>query len=189
MKLLSPDPAPRIKRTSAWTRILVRPGLAPLAAAFLLASLPAAGAGVKPGDSFPPLAAAGLSGGTLPLTAGKIVLVDIWASWCAPCKASFPAYGRLNALFASRGLVIVAVSVDESESDYDSFVRKLNPPFAVALDRGHALVSTVQVPTMPTSYLLDREGRVRFIHPGFHGASTEQALQKEIEMLLNEKPT
>ncbi len=153
---------------------------------FLLFAEPA-GAAVHVGDIFPPLALARLVGATTPQTSGKVVLVDFWASWCAPCKASFPAYSRLNSEFASKGLLIVAVGVDQDATSYASFVRKLNPSFFVALDSEQSLVREAQVPTMPTSYLMDRAGRVRYIHPGFHGAETEQELRKEIESLLSEK--
>jgi len=141
-----------------------------------------------PGGSFPPLAAAGLSGGEVPETAGKVVLVDFWASWCAPCKASFPAYSRIQAAYAERGLVVVAVGVDDNPSAYAAFVAKLRPAFTTLHDSQHKLVSLVQVPTMPTSYLLDRSGRVRFTHPGFHGDQTEREIRREIEALLNERP-
>lgn len=154
-----------------------------------LASLAAALAGpVVPGDAFPPLAPAELTEGALPETAGKVVFVDFWASWCAPCKASFPAYAQLNGAYAERGLVIVAVSVDESPSAYAAFVARLKPPFATVRDSKQKLVSQVQVPTMPTCYLVDRGGRVRFVHTGFHGAETERELRREIESLLAEKP-
>ena len=158
---------------------------APLAAVFLWAS--AAGfAQVHAGDKFPSLAAAGLTGGTLPATEGHVTLVDFWASWCAPCKASFPAFARLHADYSARGLAIVAVSVDEKASAYAAFVKKMQPPFAALHDAGQKLVSVVQVPAMPTSYLLDRSGRVRFVHQGFHGSETEAELRKEIESLLAE---
>jgi thiol-disulfide isomerase/thioredoxin len=142
---------------------------------------------VAPGDAFPPLSSAGLGGGGLPDAAGKVLLVDFWASWCAPCKASFPAYSRLQAEFGGRGLAIVAVSVDESPSAFAAFVAKLKPTFATVHDSRHVLVGLVQVPTMPTSYLVDRRGKVRFVHPGFHGERTEGELRAEIEVLLDEK--
>jgi len=153
----------------------------------LLASAFVARAELAPGDAFPPLNAASLTGGVLPATDGRVVLVDFWASWCAPCKASFPAFARLNADYAARGLVIVAVSVDEKPAAYAAFVKKLQPPFAALLDSEQKLVRTVKVPTMPTSYLLGRDGRVRFVHQGFHGEATENELRKNIESLLAEK--
>ncbi|HEY5080021.1 MAG TPA: TlpA disulfide reductase family protein, partial [Opitutaceae bacterium] len=108
-----------------------------------------AGGEVGVGDTFPSLAAAGLEGTALPQTSARVVLVDFWASWCAPCKASFSAYARLDSEFASKGLVIVAVSVDEDAKSYDSFVKRLGPSFFVARDVGHKLVREAQVPTMP----------------------------------------
>jgi thiol-disulfide isomerase/thioredoxin len=156
------------------------------AAAFALNAVSLA-AQVAPGDSFPSLASAGLTGGALPDTAGKIVMVDFWASWCAPCKASFPAYSQLNAAYAARGLVIIAVSVDDSAAAYAGFVAKMKPTFTTVNDAQHRLVSLVQVPTMPTCYLLDRAGKVRFMHAGFHGGQTERDLRSEIEALANER--
>jgi thiol-disulfide isomerase/thioredoxin len=156
------------------------------AAAGLAAAAAPLPAQTAPGAPFPALAAYGLTGGQLPATAGRVVIVDFWASWCAPCKASFPEYSRLQSVYAARGLVVVAVSVDDSAAAYDAFVAKMKPSFATVLDSKHALVSAVQVPTMPTSYLVDRAGKVRFLHAGFHGDRTVAELTKEIEALLSE---
>lgn len=158
--------------------------LAGAAFALLAAALPAQ---VAPGSPFPALARYGLTGGLIPETSGKVVLVDFWASWCAPCKASFPAYSLLDADCAGRGLVIIAVGVDDSPDAYASFVSRMRPPFATVNDGQHRLVSAVQVPTMPTCYLIDRSGRVRFVHAGFHGGQTERELRGEIEGLLRER--
>jgi thiol-disulfide isomerase/thioredoxin len=158
-----------------------------MVAAVLLAAWPTRlSAQLTAGNPFPPLASAGLVGG-LPDTAGKVVLVDFWASWCAPCKASFPVYSRLQSTYADRGLLVVAVSVDDSATAFAGFVAKLKPTFVTVQDAEHKLVSVVQVPTMPTSYLVDRSGKVRFMHLGFHGDQTERELRKELEILLNEK--
>ncbi|HXN35113.1 MAG TPA: TlpA disulfide reductase family protein [Opitutaceae bacterium] len=162
-----------------------RAGFMALAAAVFVVS--PARADVHVGDIFPPLASAGLVGKALPQTSGKVVLVDFFASWCAPCKASFPAYGRLDSEFAAQGLVIVAVSVDQVAADYEAFVAALAPAFFVALDRDQRLVREAGVPTMPTSYLVDRAGRVRYVHPGYRGAETERALRTEIAGLVSER--
>ena len=156
-----------------------------MALALFCFALDSARAQLKPGDVFPSLASASLVG-TVPETAGHVTIVDFWASWCAPCKASFPAYGKIQADFAARGLVVVAVSVDEKASEYEKFLKKFHPPFVTLLDEKKQLVSVVRVPSMPTSYLLDREGHVRFVHVGFHGAATEQEIRSQIETLLAE---
>lgn len=163
-----------------------RSGLVALAACAFALVAGDAQASTGVGDLFPSLGAAGLIGGTPPVTEGKVAIVDFWASWCAPCKASFHAYDRLNSEFASAGLVIVAVSVDQDKESYLSFARRLNPAFYVALDSAQRLVGAVSVPTMPTSYLLDRTGRVRYVHAGFHGAETEREIRSEVVKLLSE---
>lgn len=145
---------------------------------------------IKVGDTFPAFAANGvvsISGGVLPATTGQVVLVDFWASWCAPCKASFPALAKIHTDFAPRGLILAAVSIDEKPAAASAFAKKLAPPFPTLHDREQKLVKQVVVPTMPTSYLVDRTGKVRFIHDGFHGDATDKLLRQQIATLLAEK--
>jgi thiol-disulfide isomerase/thioredoxin len=146
---------------------------------------------IKVGDTFPALAANGvvaISGGALPATTGQVVLVDFWASWCTPCKASFPTLAKIHTDFAPRGFILAAVSVDEKPAAAAAFAKKLAPPFPTLHDREQKLVKQVVVPTMPTSYLVDRTGKVRFIHDGFHGEATDKLLRQQIATLLAEKP-
>lgn len=154
--------------------------------ACVLALAAPARAEVKVGQPFPNLANYALEG-PLPACAGQVVLVDFWATWCAPCKASFPAYSELQRELAGRGLVILAVSVDKTRGPYDDFVKRLAPAFATVRDGGQKLVAEVQVPAMPTSYLIDRQGKLRAVHTGFHGAETVRTLREEIIRLLEEK--
>lgn len=147
-------------------------------------------ADLKVGDTFPSFASTGvvmIAGGELPATAGKVILVDFWASWCAPCKASFPALGKIHQDFAARGLVLAAVSIDEKPAAAAAFAKKLAPPFFTLHDRELKLVRQVVVPTMPTSYLVDRAGKIRFVHEGFHGDASDKELRRQIAVLLAEK--
>ena len=179
-------PADPAWRTRPWYRRVLWPFFKLLVALAILWGVLSARADVKVGDAFPALAAAEVSG-ALPATQGQVVFVDFWASWCAPCKASFPAYARIYADYAPKGLVMVAVSVDDSASAYAGFLRKTSPPFPTVRDQHQTLVRQVRVPTMPTSYLIGRDGRVRYVHTGYHGAQTEREVRSEIDTLLAEK--
>jgi len=154
--------------------------------AMVLALMTSVKAEVKVGQVFPNLGNFGLEG-TLPALGGQVVLVDFWASWCAPCKASFPAYSELQRELAGRGFVLLAVSVDKTRGPYEGFVKRFAPAFSTVRDGTQKLVGEVQVPAMPTSYLIDRKGVLRSVHSGFHGVETVRGLREEIIRLLEEK--
>ena len=155
--------------------------------ACVLALTTSALAEVKVGQPFPNLASYGLEGALPPLE-GQVVLVDFWATWCAPCKASFPAYSELQRELAGRGFVLLAVSVDKTSGPYAEFLKRFAPSFPTVRDGSQKLVADVRVPAMPTSYLIDRKGVLRSVHSGFHGADTVHSLREEITKLLEEKP-
>ena len=111
--------------------------------ALLLSGL-TAGAAVEAGGRLPDLAKMGLKG-TLPATAGKVVLVDFWASWCGPCKQSFPALERLYEKYSKRGFVIIAVSVDEDADAMQEFLDANPVSFAVVHDAQQRLVEAPEV--------------------------------------------
>jgi len=142
---------------------------------------------LKVGEPFPNCAAFKLEG-TLPAALkGKIVLVDFWASWCGPCAKSFPAMEALQNKFKDR-LVILAVSVDAKPANLEKFLKKHPVTFTVVRDAEHQLVDAVGATSMPTSFLLDATGKVRFTHNGFDGEDTTKQYLTEIESLLNDKP-
>ena len=90
--------------------------------------------------------------------------------------------------FGERGFVVLAVNVDERAEAMKAFLQRNPPGFAVVRDAGHKLVERVSVETLPTSFLLDRKGVVRFVHNGFRGKETIRDYEREIEELLAAKP-
>ena len=152
-------------------------GLATLAATDLLA-------GVKVGDAFPDLSSFKLEGKVPDALKGKVVMIDFWASWCEPCKQSFPAMEDLHHRFSDKGLVILAINVDENRSDMEDFLKKNAANFAVVRDAGHKLVAHAGIATIPSSFLIDREGKVRFVHTGYRGTETKKKYEEEIQSLL-----
>ncbi len=126
---------------------------------------------LKKGQALPNLDAFKLEG-PLPKTRGQVVLLDFWASWCAPCKASFPEMEKLHKQYSPRGLTILAVNVDEQRENMERFLKLMQVSFPIVRDAHQKLVAAADVQTMPTSFVIDRSGKVRYIHDGFRGEQT-----------------
>lgn len=113
---------------------------------------------------------------------GKVVLVDFWASWCDPCEAEVPVLNRLQARYGER-LVIVGVNIDRDEANMRRFLRQTPARFRIVHDGDHQVAGRYEPPGMPSSYLIDGEGVVRYVHRGFR-AGDGAVLEREIERLL-----
>ncbi len=116
---------------------------------------------------------------------GKVVLVDFWASWCAPCRSSFPVLDALYQELRDRGLDVVAVNVDERNQDAQAFLSGVPHSMTVVFDPKGTAPAAFGVSAMPTSFLIGRDGRIRFVHEGYT-ATTIDAYRHEIEQLLAE---
>ncbi len=160
----------------------VKRSFAALALSLCLAGVALAGL-PKEGEAFPDLTKFGLEG-TLPDLQGKIVLVDFFASWCEPCKESFPAMEELKQKYGDKGLVIIAINVDKKKEDMEGFLKKYPVTFTIVRDASSKLVNEVKIPTMPSSFLLDKSGKVHAFHRGFKGAETKKKYVEQIESLL-----
>ena len=155
--------------------------------AVITAIAASASAGLKVGDNFPNLASFQFEGELPADLTRKIVVVDFWASWCGPCKKSFPALDELQKKFGGQGLVIIAVNEDQKKSDMDHFLKENKVSFTVVRDAapdGKKLVDKVDVSTMPSTFIFDGAGKLRFIHCGFQGIDTKKEFEQEIESLL-----
>ena len=119
--------------------------------------------------------------------AGKVVLVDFWASWCAPCLRSFPWMNDLQRHYGGEGLVIVAVNLDQERALADAFLSKLPPNFRIEYDAAGTVARQFGVQVMPSSFLVDRKGRVRAAHAGFRDAQRAER-EQQIVQLLKESP-
>jgi thiol-disulfide isomerase/thioredoxin len=117
---------------------------------------------------------------------GQVVYVDFWASWCAPCLKSFPFMNQMHQQYASQGLKIIAVNLDEQREDADNFTRQTPHDFSVAYDnQDRSCANAFAVKAMPTSYLIDKKGTIRQVFMGFKTEETEQ-MRGLIESLLAE---
>jgi thiol-disulfide isomerase/thioredoxin len=152
-------------------------------AAVLTGAVLTANAALKVGDTLPDLASLQLEGKLPESLKGKIVVVDFWASWCLPCAKSFPVLDELQKKYGDK-VVILAVNVDEKAANMEKFLAKHPVTFTVVRDGDQKLVAVVQPETMPTSFILDGDGKVRFLHKGFHGEDTRKEYISEIESLL-----
>ena len=152
-------------------------------AAVLAGTFFTAQAALKVGDALPDLTSFKLEGKLPDNLKGKVVLVDFWASWCLPCAKSFPVLDELQKKYGDK-LVIIAVNIDEKAANMDAFLKKHSVSFTIVRDAEQKLVAVAEPSTMPTSFILDGEGKVRFLHNGFHGEDTRKEYDSEIESLL-----
>ena len=115
---------------------------------------------------------------------GKVVVVDFWATWCEPCKKSFPKLQGLNATYKSSGVEIVGISEDDEKSaGLTQFGDTYGAKFALGWDDGKKIANKWQPKSMPSSFIIDRKGVVRFAHLGYHDGD-ENEVEKEIKSLL-----
>lgn len=98
---------------------------------------------------------------------GKVVYLDFWASWCTPCRQSFPWMNELQARYAEEGLVVVGVNLDKDRELVERFLAKYPAQFTVAYDPTGGTAASFAVKGMPSSYLIDRNGEIRLSHIGF----------------------
>ncbi|HEX7027996.1 MAG TPA: TlpA disulfide reductase family protein [Gammaproteobacteria bacterium] len=113
---------------------------------------------------------------------GKVVYVDFWASWCEPCRKSFPWMDEMQARYG-KNLKVIAINLDPKREDAVGFLKKLSPKFTIAFDPDGKVAEAYKVKGMPSSYLIDQQGRLVSSHIGFRGSDKEK-LESHIEKLI-----
>jgi cytochrome c biogenesis protein CcmG, thiol:disulfide interchange protein DsbE len=98
---------------------------------------------------------------------GRVVYLDFWASWCGPCRQSFPWMQSMKDTYGGQGLAVVAVNLDADRADAEKFLQQYRPTFDVRFDPQGELATAYKVKGMPSSVLIDRHGVARFTHVGF----------------------
>ena len=168
--------------TSRWRRralsILALSALSPLVQA----------APLEPGSVAPDFNLAGPQGPIrLSDYRGKTVYLDFWASWCGPCKQSFPWMNEMQARYAAQGLQVVAVNLDAKAEDARSFLASVPAQFTIAYDPAGSSASQYRIKGMPSSVLIGPDGKVLSVHAGFNqGARAE--LERQITTALGVSP-
>jgi cytochrome c biogenesis protein CcmG, thiol:disulfide interchange protein DsbE len=157
--------------------------------AVLLALLPVSAVhAADAGKPAPDIVVHAADGSTQKLSAlrGKIVYVDFWASWCIPCRESFPWMNEMHRKYAARDLVVLAVNLDAKRTDADAFLARYPAQFRVVYDAESGTAKEFGVKAMPTSFLVGRDGTLLYEHRGFKESQTAP-VEAEIERAITTK--
>ena len=144
---------------------------------------------LEAGDRAPAFAAPALDGkGIVELSRyrGKVVYLDFWASWCAPCLTAIPEIEKIRGEFSDQDFQVLAINLDQNKRKALRFLRKHPIGYPSASDPKGKLPGQFGVDTMPTSYLIDRDGVIRYVHRGFQRGDGSK-LRHEIRAILKAK--
>jgi len=119
--------------------------------------------------------------------AGRVVYLDFWASWCVPCRDSFPWMNTLMEKYRERGLRVVSVNLDKKPAVARKFMKDMHATFPVVFDSTGTLAKRYRLDVMPTSFLYGRDGKLRRREEGFHMDDQVISMEDMIESLLQEK--
>jgi peroxiredoxin len=155
--------------------------------AALALGLPAAQASIAPSALAPDFTLKSLEGSNLRLKEqrGKVVLVNFWATWCAPCREEMPQLNKLFEKYRASGFNLLGVNVDEDSRNAAGIAGQLGVKFPVLLDSDKAVSKAYELSAMPSTMLIDRDGKLRFLHRGYR-PGYELEYDKQIRNLLKE---
>jgi peroxiredoxin len=158
-----------------------------LAAAALAAATSVASAAIGPEQPAPDFTLRSMGGPNLRLQEqrGQVVMVNFWATWCGPCRQEMPHLNRLYGKYRAAGFTLLGVNIDEDQHKAINLSSKLGLEFPVLLDSEKKVSRLYDLSTMPSTVLIDRDGKVRYIHLGYRDG-LEQKYEAQIRELLKE---
>ena len=118
---------------------------------------------------------------------GKVVYVDFWASWCAPCKRSLPKLEELRAKYKDKGFEVIAINIDENVEDALSFLKSYPVSFPVGADAKGVIASQYHIKGLPTAYIIDRHGLINHIVEGFDKGTELDTIESVTTQLLGQQ--
>jgi peroxiredoxin len=116
---------------------------------------------------------------------GKVVLLNFWATWCGPCREEMPHLNRLHEKYKASGFTLLGVNIDDDSRAALALATKLGVGFPVLLDADKSTSRLYDLGAMPSTVLIDRDGKVRYLHRGYRGGF-EQTYEQQIRELLRE---
>ncbi|MES9993504.1 MAG: TlpA disulfide reductase family protein [Candidatus Thiodiazotropha sp.] len=116
---------------------------------------------------------------------GQVVMVNFWASWCGPCRQEMPLLQQLFERYQSLGFTLLGVNVDEDRAAADKMLKDLPVSFPILYDDTSRVSKEYQVKAMPSTFMVDRDGRIRYLHKGYK-PGYEEDYQQQIRELLRE---
>ena len=116
---------------------------------------------------------------------GNVILINFWATWCGPCRQELPEFEKLRQKYAKYGFEIWAVNVDTDSNEAIKFVKSFSLTYPILFDSSLITSQMYKVETMPSTFLLDRDGKLRFVHHGFQASYVEK-YDAEIHDLVKE---
>ncbi len=116
---------------------------------------------------------------------GKVVLIDFWATWCHPCARSLPKYEALQAKLGADQFVIITFCLDEDRENIESFAKMHELKLPVVHDKGGEVAGRYDPPSMPTAYLVDKQGQIRHVYKGYRNGD-EKTVERDAKVLLAE---
>ncbi|MCU7905490.1 MAG: TlpA family protein disulfide reductase [Candidatus Thiodiazotropha sp. (ex Epidulcina cf. delphinae)] len=116
---------------------------------------------------------------------GQVVMVNFWASWCGPCRQEMPLLQQLYERYQSMGFTLLGVNVDEERAAADKMLRDIPVSFPILYDDKSRVSKGYRVKAMPSTFMIDRDGQVRYLHKGYQ-PGYEEDYQQQIRELLRE---